>query len=289
MTVIKFDNKRKQPSKAAKQAVRDAFDANKLIDVCERDDFSVFAKRHNLVPYRGRERFFYFEDNGADILAVAHLDTVQDDRSCKIIETAAGPLVCSGGLDDRLGAYVILDMLPKLGVKCDILLTTDEEMGQSTASDFVPEKSYNWIIQFDRAGTDVVMYQYETPELVDLVENSGAQVGIGSYSDISDLDHLGCAGFNWGVGYQEYHSERSHAWLEDTFRMVARFVKFYRANVDEFLAYDYNDWGDDLIKADCGHEIDVDDPNTYVELDRYDVICIACAESYGLTWEVGAS
>ena len=287
MTLTSWRSKeRKQPSKAAKQAVRDVFDADTLVDICERDalDFAEFADFHELEAYRNQRRFFYFQDNGADILAVAHLDTVQSDRSCKVVDTAAGLLACSGGLDDRLGAYVILDMLPKLGVKCDILLTTDEECAMSTAQEFVPHKSYNWMIQFDRGGTDVVMYQYEQPDYAFLVEESGARVGVGSYSDIADLDHLGCAGFNWGVGYQEYHSERSHAWLEDTFRSVARFVKFYMANADEFLPHvsllgelDDDDW----TQVDCGHEVNVNDPRTYIELGRYDVICTACAETYG--------
>lgn len=284
MTFKANNSKRKQPSKAAKQAVRDAFDAARLIDICERDenDFAEFATRYDLESWKGRSRYFYFQDNGADILAVAHLDTVQDDRSCKVIDTAAGLLAVSGGLDDRLGAYVILDMLPKLGVNCDILLTIDEEVAQSTGAEFAPPKDYNWMIEFDRGGTDVVMYQYETSELGFLVEESGARMGDGSYSDIADLDHLGCAGFNWGVGYQDYHSERGHAWLEDTFRMVARFVKFYGANAEERFPYTgEGDFGPYWVTADCGHDIDVDDEDTFVELDKYDMVCKACAEMYG--------
>src|SRR5690606_28494773 len=119
-----------------------------------------------------------------------------------------------------------------LGVKYYLLLTTDEVGAQSTARDFVEDnlgRSYNWMFQFDRGGTDVVMYQYETPEYAALVEAAGARVGCGSYSDIAELDGLECAGFNWGVGYENYHSPRSHAWLDDTFRSVARFVNFYEA------------------------------------------------------------
>lgn len=284
---VSVPRKSRQPSKALKQRVRSVFSADDLIDICGRDgeDFSDFGQKVKLQPSRyGDERFFYFQDNGSDILAVAHLDTVQNDRSCTVTRTAAGLLACSGGLDDRLGAYVILDMLPKLGIQCDILLTTDEEMGQSTGAEFEPHKQYNWMIQFDRGGTDVVMYQYETPERAALVEDAGARVGDGSYSDIADLDHLGCAGFNWGVGYQDYHSERSHAWLEDTFRMVARFVKFYEQNGDVHLAYTYGS-REDWLTADCGHEVNIDDPRTYVEED-FDFVCRDCAEKFLL--ETGA-
>jgi hypothetical protein len=202
-------------------------------------DFSDYATRVDLEPLgRSDRRFYYYKDNGADVLGIAHLDSVQQNGRCTVMDTTGGPIACSGVLDDRLGAYVILELLPALGIKCDWLLTTDEEMCQSTASDFYSEgKDYNWMFQFDRGGTDVVMYDYETDYLVELVEESGADVGRGSYSDIADLEHLGCAGFNWGVGYRDYHSSRGHAWLMDTFLMVARFERFYKANVNTFLRH----------------------------------------------------
>ncbi len=48
-----------------------------------------------------------------------------------------------------------------MGINVDVLLTTGEEMGQSSAAYFDPgEKKYNWMFQFDRGGTDVVTYDY---------------------------------------------------------------------------------------------------------------------------------
>src|SRR5438045_987609 len=105
--------------------VREAFDPEALIRVCSQTDFSSYAPRtdlSNTTSYRGRymgNRFYYHQDNGSPILAVAHLDHVQDDGTCHIVETADGPLALSGALDDRLGAYVILELLPKLGIKVD--------------------------------------------------------------------------------------------------------------------------------------------------------------------------
>jgi hypothetical protein len=40
------------------------------------------------------------------------------------------------------------------------------------------------------------------------------------------MEHLGIKGLNWGVGYRDYHGPRSHAFLDDTFTMVARFLRF---------------------------------------------------------------
>jgi hypothetical protein len=281
-TTIPF-SKHRQPSKAAKRKVSEAFEAERLADICTRDDFSDYGRRYDLEDGRdGHKRFFYYADNGSDILAVAHLDSVQDDGICQITSTAAGLLATSGTLDDRLGAYVILELLPKLGITCDWLLTTDEEIGDSTAACFGPKKTYNWMFQFDRGGTDVVMYEYETKELVELVEDCGARVGMGSFSDICLLDHLGCVGFNWGVGYEDYHSPRAHAWLDDTFRMVARFTKFYKTNATVSLPYEPWQYDEEPkcgeIVADCDHFIDMDDPHSYIEM--YDgIVCVSCGGS----------
>ena len=272
----------RQPSKTEVSRVRSEFSADDLIRVCETDDFSRYADRYDL----GHDRFYWYRDTGAPILAVAHLDTVQEDRLCQVTHTAAGLLATSGGLDDRLGAYVIAELLPRLGVECDLLLTTDEECGRSTAADFAADvgedHGYNWVIEFDRGGTDVVMYQYETPALAGLVEDAGARVGVGIFSDISTLGPLGVSCLNWGVGYENYHSPRAHAWLEDTFRMVARFARFYAANVDTYLPFDllaiegdpWDRW-DATIEADCGHLVDLDKPETFAEWAGC-LTCLAC-------------
>ena len=286
----------RQPSPANVQAVRDAFDPSALVRLCEAESVSeTFLAYADRQPLDGEDRFYYYADNASPILAVAHLDTVQTDRSCKVTETSAGLLATSGALDDRLGAYVIMELLPALGMTFDVLLTTDEERGRSTASEFDgPEGTsetahlapYRWMFQFDRGGKDVVTYQYGTDELDDAIRQAGAQVGDGIYSDIVDLEHLGCAGVNWGVGYQDYHSRRSHAWLEDTFLSVARFVQFFVANADRDFphVYDPDPYGiavglDDLeaslLFADCNHVVDIDDASTYIEIDRQ-LLCASC-------------
>ena len=289
----------RKPTKKQRRAdvVANAFDAAMLKRVCETDDFAQWADRVELPA----GRFYWYRDNGARVLAVAHLDTVQGDRSCRVVDSAAGLLAVSGALDDRLGAYVILELLPRLGITCDVLLTTDEERGQSTAYEFAQDfaedgKPYDWIIEFDRGGTDVVMYQYETPGLVAMVESVGARVGDGSYSDIADLESLGCAAFNWGVGYADYHSPRAHAWLTDTFRMVARYVDFHNVYAgqrlehvpdrrdswldrDAWIPRDASDDDEYWVTGDCGHSVDLGDEQNYREVgaDAEYVVCVVCA------------
>lgn len=222
--------------------INDAFDRDALRRVCEMPE-RAFAKKYGMhttrVPQPAPDNFHFYRDNGSDVLAVAHLDTVglPHQRACQFLDTEGGPVVYSRALDDRLGAYVILELLPALGLTHDILLTVGEENGRSTAAFFDPPKDYNWMIEFDRGGTDVVMYQYEDDDTYALVRGSGALVGQGIFSDICYLEHLGVKGFNWGVGYRDYHSARSHAYLDDTFSMVRKYLRFHEANADTSLPH----------------------------------------------------
>ena len=187
--------------------------------------------------------FYLFKDNGADILFVAHLDTVgpHEERTAHFADTAGGTVLYSRALDDRLGAYVGLELLPKMGMKFDYLLTTGEEDGLSTAAFFDAsdhhDRQYNWIIEFDRGGTDVVMYSYEDETLVDMVEATGADVGNGILSDISYMEHVGVKAFNWGVGYRDYHGPRAHVWLSDMFEMIDYFADFHETWADVHLPH----------------------------------------------------
>lgn len=213
------------------------FDRDTLARICAMhetefgDAFDMETHRIDGVQ-KAPDDFYYFKDNGASVLAVAHLDTVvyHDQRGATFAETDAGLVVHSGALDDRLGAYTILDLLPKSGIVYDILLTVGEESGQSTAAFFEAEKDYDWIIEFDRGGMDVVMYQYDDETTRDAVRRTGARVGDGIFSDISYMEHLGIKGFNWGVGYHDYHSTRGHAYIDDYLEMIARYLKFHQHN-----------------------------------------------------------
>ena len=99
-------------------------------------------------------------DRGSPILGVAHLDTVANGNlpKPKWLNGPDGfPIVNSIALDDRLGAWVLLDLLPSLGLTFDVILCDSEERGRSTAESFQPTREYNWGFEFDRAGTDTVL------------------------------------------------------------------------------------------------------------------------------------
>ena len=161
-------------------------------------------------------------DNGGQILAVAHLDAVGFGKP-----TWKGDRVQCMQLDDRLGVWVLLDLLPSLGcVPFDILLTDSEEVGRSTAQYLDAEiaSRYNWMFEFDRAGSDCVMYDYEDEETTTLAEQYGWAVGYGSFTDICSLEHAGIKGFNFGTGYHNQHTHQCYADLSETIASAKRFV-----------------------------------------------------------------
>lgn len=177
-----------------------------------------------------------YQDNGADLLAIAHLDTVQDTDHFTVLKLGDEKVLFNCQLDDRLGAYLLLDYLPHLiGKSYDILLTEGEELCRSTAYWFETTKQYKWMFQFDRAGTDVVCYQYESKPVNDLLIAAGWRVGNGSYSDICELDHLNTVGINFGCGYQDNHGSYSHVPLDDLKHDVTRFLKFYQKHKNDVL------------------------------------------------------
>jgi hypothetical protein len=131
-----------------------------------------------------------------------------------------------------VGVYTILDLLPWLGIKTDILLTTDEESCRSSAQVFKSTKKYNWMVEFDRMGDDVVTYGMDTVGFRDAIDAAKMIHNFGSYSDICDLDELGCCALNVGVGYHDPHSIRAHMFVREYVHNMKKFVKFYWKNKD---------------------------------------------------------
>lgn len=194
---------------------------------------------------------YTFFDNGSNILAVGHLDIAGSLDRSKFkygLSDKGHHYVFNANLDDRLGVFVLHYLLPTMyGIQFDMLMTTNEESGGTTSEDYqkawlaLPEeqrKKYNWIIEFDRRGTDVVLYAYDCNDLRTKV-GEFATVGNGSFSDISRMQQMGCKAMNWGVGYESEHTNRSYAILENTLFMVENFIKFYNEYKDTHLPHTY--------------------------------------------------
>ncbi|MEM0142895.1 MAG: hypothetical protein QXL94_02940 [Candidatus Parvarchaeum sp.] len=184
----------------------------------------------------GRSAYHYI-DNNAKVLAVAHLDSVQAYNGM-YYDRRKGLIRCRT-LDDRLGVYIIMHVLPRLGINVDVLLTWDEERCNSSAQFFETTKKYNWIIEFDRMGVDVVMYQYfANIRAREYVTSLGLKADYGSYTDIVELEHLGCVGFNWGVGYHAHHSINAWVSVDELDYMIGKFRKFWSFYSETFMPYE---------------------------------------------------
>jgi hypothetical protein len=233
---MNLSSQENRTQKKLRGQVRAAFNPDALKHFCSMPESEFLAVSEYGELGGTRSQPYLFADRGASILAVAHLDCVQGKRFCEVVDTDTGKLILSPALDDRLGVYAILDLLPKLGAKCDVLLTTGEETGSTSARLFRdPPRQYNWMFQFDRAGTDMVMYDYMCPTYTALAAQVGVQVHKGLFSDICSLEHLGCAGMNWGVGYHDYHSSRAYAWWSDVVLNIGRFLSFYEKHHGKHL------------------------------------------------------
>jgi hypothetical protein len=201
-------------------------------------DFSYFEKFGKVTTVKGCKHIFI--DNKAGVLGVAHLDVVNELNHFYPLNIHNGKIVMSSRCDDRLGVYILLKILPAMGIKVDVLLTDNEEIGQSTAVDFVSKKKYNWIFQFDRRGDDVVTYKYNNKKWLNALTDSGFKIGVGSFSDICELENLGCSGVNVGCGYFSEHSDLCFFDVYLMIKQVSIFISFYNDNKNVFFPHEKN-------------------------------------------------
>ena len=192
-------------------------------------------------------RHLIFQDNGADILAVGHIDTLDNHRST---QTEAGEEAhkktmdlaryyqTGPQLDDRLGVWALLSVLPDF-MNYDVLLTDNEEIGQSTAADFEPPngKAYNWIFELDRRKDGCVLYQYGSKKWNKELTRAGFRIDRGSFSDIGYLDHLGVQAVNIGVGYDHEHTLACDWDINIMREQLKKLISFYERNKDKRYAY----------------------------------------------------
>ena len=190
-----------------------------------------FASLGETTHHVGGQRVFI--DNGAHILGVAHLDAVLAAPCIASRRHAACPQ-----LDDRLGVFVLLHLLPTLDCPpFDVLLTDGEESGQSTAQGFKQPRQYNWLFSFDREGGTTALYDYGGGDFEKLVKSYNLSPAHGTYSDICELDDLGAKAMNVGTGYKNQHSYKCFANLEQTEAMARRFVRFAKERHEEHMPH----------------------------------------------------
>lgn len=186
-------------------------------------EFALSANWDQLAALGAEKNGTIHVKRGSPVLGVAHADTYGKWTGEWEVSKAT---LTAPTLDNRLGLWVLLFLLPDLDINVDVLITTGEENGASTAKEF-KDKSYNWAISFDRGNGDTVLYHHDTQKWRSLLEGYGFNVGIGSFSDLSVLD-IGVFGMNIGCGMKNYHSQQATADLWQLYDNVWALSKFYR-------------------------------------------------------------
>lgn len=207
---------------------------------CNAKDPGVYRLSATAVEDTKDGHLMFFK-RGGKILGIAHTDTVKWNKpKATKSKVNVSPMHYNihncPQLDDRLGVAILLDILPLLGIQCDVFLTDNEECGRTTAKHIPKEMGadYNWMFSFDRRGDDVVLYDYDhAPLWKAAVKGSFDDVGIGSFSCICRADHLGICGINVGCGYHQQHTDGCHMLMEETCWMLKQFLGFYKKYKDQ--------------------------------------------------------
>lgn len=187
----------------------------------KRDILKMFP--HHQHKGRGKKQRHVYVDNGAPILLVAHIDTVQTPRLDRVNRGA--------GFDDRLGVYLGHKLVQERPDLFDLLLTDYEETCATTATYFTPTHDYNLVVELDREGEDYVDYGLASDDLHTVLKANGFRQGVGSFSDICAMDHVKCNKINLGLGTKHSHSKDSGFDMGVFERQVKRlmdFVTLYR-------------------------------------------------------------
>jgi hypothetical protein len=177
------------------------------------------------------EKHRIFIDRNSSVLFVAHLDTVCTPRFVK----RKNEKLWAAGLDDRLGCLIACELGHKYGV--DVLLTDHEESGKSTAK-YHNCTDYNFIVEFDRSGDDVVTYGLDSKKFIDAIEEF-FKIGSGSFSDVCFMETDVCC-MNIGIGYHLAHMENSYVNISEMNKQLNKFREFFYKYKDTVFEQDYD-------------------------------------------------
>jgi hypothetical protein len=175
----------------------------------------------NFGPYKFKNTGYWFPEDNEPVAPTTipkeELEELSEEWVAEKAAKLGGPVV-----DDRLGCALALGCTSW----ADILFTDCEEDGESTAAYFQAPRAYNWIIGFDRRGTDVVTYDYKDKDWLSALE-SQFTIGHGSFSDIGYLEKLGTACVNMGIGYYNEHTTNAFWKPKETEEQLNRLYAFW--------------------------------------------------------------
>ena len=200
---------------------------------------------------QGREVFhskggYLYSPGEIPMMMVAHLDTVHKNPVETICKSKDGRFLMSPegiGGDDRCGVYIALEASSR--IRPSLLFTYDEEIGGLGVGKFCKDYrgldlGVKFIIEFDKAGNDVVTYyDQDAPEFMEFVEeNTEYEPTYGSYSDIVDLyEEFEVACGNFSAGYENQHTKYETIDMLGVERGIENAVKLGELSEHEDVPY----------------------------------------------------
>ena len=203
------------------------------------------------------------------IALVAHMDTVHPTIPREIFLDQEKEVMWSPqglGADDRAGVYAIIAIV-KRGLRPNIILTTDEEIGGLGAAALIRsfEKSpfsgqLKFIIELDRAHkNDCVFYNCDNKDFVDYISSFGFVFEYGTFTDISIIaPKWKVAAVNLSVGYYQEHSLGEHLVLPQLEETINKVIEI-------------------LVDEDSKYYEYVD--NRQRMINQYDCTCLMCQKN----------
>ena len=219
-----------------------------FINICKMDQAALkkYVTKHLSTTYHDVQsgNGYVYAQGTMPVLLVAHLDTVHKklpqtvlyDEETKAISSPEG----IGG-DDRCGIYIIFEVIKKF--HCSVLFCEDEEIGaigadKFTDTDFAQQLSFNYIIEFDRKGSnDAVFYDCDNPKFEEFITKDFFKTAHGSFTDISILaPFFGCAAVNLSCGYYNAHTTSEYVVFPEMLKVIEESCKILERTTekDEF-------------------------------------------------------
>lgn len=178
-----------------------------------------------------RNAHYIMAEGEIPICLIAHMDTVGDNHAYPPDMTLYDPdqdifhVVSGCTLDDRLGIYIILNIL-SVGYKPSIIFTDLEECGGIGAKELVKKFpicpfKINFMIELDRQGyNDAVYYTCGNKEFQEYINSFGFETQIGTFTDCLVIGEAwDIAAVNLSCGYNWEHTIYEYAhmtWAEET-------------------------------------------------------------------------
>lgn len=215
-----------------------------------------FLKFYGYRPKLGK--YYLYATGKIPILLNAHADTVFAKPPQKIFFDRKHKVYFSPdglGADDRAGVFGVLKLV-SLGYRPSLLFTDLEESGGLGAKFFADEEEPKWNIIFaiDRRGeNEAAIYNCDSPQLREILDEHGFKIVQGSFSDISIIcPRFGIAGANLSAGFYENHTRHeyfSEKALWNTLEKLAKIlenppsdvIKYVPKPILDYRALSYDD------------------------------------------------